>query len=140
MNLSNCKVQSKVAEFSYPSFPEFKVKLAHLPRTQQKAIVERNTKLVWKRGRQTEELDPKSFYPEYVKAVFKDWEGLTMDIVRHLVPVDDDSTPGDTEIDFSIENARFLVENSAEFDQWTTEMQSNLQNFVQDKLSEAEKN
>ena len=59
--------------------------------------------------------------------------------MEDLILVDLKGQNADTEMDFSLENAHVLVENSSEFDNWLNEVVFDLENFRSKESSESTK-
>ena len=76
-----------------------------------------------------ESLDDDKFVKEFTEATVKGWRGLKLAYLEDLILVDLKGQDANTEMDFSLENAHVLVENSSEFDNWLNEVVFDLENF-----------
>ncbi len=83
------------------------------------------------RTKQLEEtLDKDKWAEEFVKATVKDWKGLKAKQLGDLIMIDTSKIKDpDAEVEFSVENAKILLENSTEFDSFVQEAISDLTNF-----------
>ena len=66
---------------------------------------------------------------EFSKAVLKNWKGLTLAHLETLLLVDIEGKDGESELEYSEENAETLVSSSTEFDTWLNEVVFDLDNF-----------
>lgn len=130
LNLSTLLVSSKEATVEYPGYEGFKVNLCFLSREELVKIRKKATKVVWKNRQQSEELNEELFLSLYVQATVKGWEGLKLSYLQKLAPVDL-SGQKDLEVtlDYTTENALFLMKSSTEFDSFVSETVSDLANF-----------
>jgi heme-binding NEAT domain protein len=62
-------------------------------------------------------------------ATVKSWKGLKLKYLEDLVLVELGSNDPNKEMEYTIENAIVLVENSNEFDNWLNEVVFDLENF-----------
>ena len=76
-----------------------------------------------------ESLDDDKFVREFTEATVKGWKGLKLSYLEDLILVDLSGQDSSTEMDYSLENAHVLVENSSEFDNWLNEVVFDLENF-----------
>lgn len=130
LNLSTLLVSSKEATVEYPGYEGFKVNLCFLSREELVKIRKKATKVVWKNRQQSEELNEELFLSLYVQATVKGWEGLKLSYLQKLAPVDL-SGQKDLEVtlDYTSENALFLMKSSTEFDSFVSDTVSDLANF-----------
>jgi len=133
MELSSLLVQEKTIQVEYPD-PEmegFIVEVSYVGREILKKI--RNKCLVTKFDRKThkatEEVDDKLFLKLYVQKVIKGWKGLKMTYLQDLLPVDISSSKPEDELEYTEDNALVLMQNSTTFDQWITEVVSDITAF-----------
>jgi hypothetical protein len=129
LSLKTLLVPSKTIEVEYPGFPGFKVKVSFLSRETLVSIRKKSTKTAFKNRQPVEELNDELFLQLYVKESVKGWEGLKLSILEQLAPVDLTGQDAETELEFSEENALFLMKNSSNFDAFISEMVTDLGNF-----------
>lgn len=130
LNLSTLLVSSKEATVEYPGYEGFKVNLCFLSREELVKIRKKATKVVWKNRQQSEELNEELFLSLYVQATVKGWEGLKLSYLQKLAPVDLSGQKDlDVTLDYTSENALFLMKSSTEFDSFVSETVSDLANF-----------
>lgn len=133
LSLKSLLVPSKSLEVEYPGMPEFKLNLAFLSRETLQTIRKKASKTTFKNRQPVEELNDELFLELYVKATVKGWSGLKLKYLENLAPVDlSDQNPED-ELEYSEENALFLMKNSANFDGFVSEQVSDLGNFTKNK-------
>ena len=129
ISLKTLLVPSKEVEVEYPGMPGFKVNVSFLSRETLVGIRKKATKQTFKNRQPVEELNDDLFLQLYVQAAVKGWKGLKFSYLEQLAPVDvSDQNPDDT-LDFSEENALFLMKSSANFDAFVSEMVTDLGNF-----------
>ena len=76
-----------------------------------------------------ESLDEDKFLVEFTDATVKGWKGLKLEYLEDLLLVDLKGQDPKTELEYSSDNAKSLVENSNEFDNWLNEVVFDLDNF-----------
>jgi hypothetical protein len=79
----------------------------------------------------------------FTSATVKNWKGLKLKYLEDLVLVDLKGQSPEAEMPYSSENAKELVENSTEFDNWLNEVVFDLENFrtqVQEEVKKETKN
>jgi len=129
ISLKTLLVPSKEVEVEYPGMSGFKVNVSFLSRETLVGIRKKATKQTFKNRQPVEELNDDLFLQLYVQAAVKGWKGLKFSYLEQLAPVDvSDQNPEDT-LDFSEENALFLMKSSANFDAFISEMVTDLGNF-----------
>lgn len=129
LSLKNLLVPSKTVEVEYPGMLGFKVKLSFLSRETLVNIRKKATKTTFKNRQPTEELNDELFLQLYVQNAIKGWTGFKLSYLEQLAPVDLEDQDLDSELEFSDENALFLMKNSANFDAWISEQVTELGNF-----------
>ena len=130
LSLKSLLVPSKSVEVEFPGCPGFKVNLSFLSRETLINIRKKATKISYKNRMPTEELDDKLFLQLYVDASVKGWEGLKLSYLEQLAPVDLTGQDKDSELEFSTENALFLMQSSTNFDAFVSETVTELTNFT----------
>lgn len=133
LSLKSLLVPSKSLEVEYPGMPEFKLNLAFLSRETLQTIRKKASKTTFKNRQPVEELNDELFLELYVKATVKGWSGLKLKYLENLAPVDLSGQNPEDELEYSEENALFLMKNSANFDGFVSEQVSELGNFTKSK-------
>ena len=129
LSLKSLLVPSKTVEVEYPGFPGFKIQLAFLSREILLNIRKKSTKTTFKNRQATEDFDEDTFLKLYVEAAIKGWSGLKLGYLNQLAPVDLSGLDMDDFLEFSEENALYLMKNSSNFDAFITEQVGDLTNF-----------
>jgi hypothetical protein len=132
VSLQSLLTPSKVVEVDFQDKTGFKVKVAFLSREEliklRKACV--TTKFDRKTRQPIEELNDELFTKNYVGSVVKGWIGLKYAYLQDLMLVDLSSIKDlEEELEYSEENALVLMKNSTEFDNFISDVTSDLSNF-----------
>ena len=135
ISLKSLLVPSKNVEVEYPGMPDFKIQLAFLSRETLQNIRKKATKTSFKNRQPIEELNDELFLELYVKATIKSWTGFKLAYLEQLAPVDLSSQDLDAELEYSEENALYLMKNSTNFDTFISEQVTDLGNFSTNKHS-----
>ena len=131
MDLKSLLVDSKTTWVEFPGLDGFEVELANLSRKELVNLRKKCTSNKFNRKTRAfeESLDDEKFVKEFTEATVKGWRGLKLSYLEDLILVDLKGQDANTEMDFSLENAHVLVENSSEFDNWLNEVVFDLENF-----------
>lgn len=130
LSLKSLLVPSKTVEAEFPGFPGFVVSLSFLSRETLVSIRKKATKTSFKNRAASEELNDELFLQLYVQACIKGWKGFKLSYLEQLAPVDlSDQKDMDAELEYSEDNALFLMKSSANFDSWVSEQVTDLSNF-----------
>lgn len=129
LSLKTLLVPSKDVEVEFPGFEGFKVQLSFLSRETLVNIRKKATKVSFKNRQTVEELNDDLFLQLYVQAAIKGWSGLKLTYLEQLAPVDLSGQNMEAELEYSDENALFLMKSSASFDAWVSEQVTDLGNF-----------
>lgn len=129
LSLKSLLVPSKNIEVEYPGLMGFKVSVSFLSRETLVNIRKKATKTVFKNRQPTEELNDDLFLQLYVQASVKGWTGLKLSYLEQLAPVDLTGQDLESELEFTEENALFLMRNSSNFDAFISETVTDLGNF-----------
>ena len=129
LSLKNLLVPSKALDIEYPGMPGFTIGLAFLSRETLQQIRKKATKTSFKNRQPVDELNEDLFLDLYAKATVKGWSGLKLKYLELLAPVDLSGQDLEAELDYSEENALYLMKNSAEFDTFVSEKVTDLGNF-----------
>jgi len=131
MDLKSLLVDSKTTWVEFPGLDGFEVELANLSRKELVNLRKKCTTNKFNRKTRAfeESLDDEKFVNEFTEATVKGWKGLKLSYLEDLILVDLSGQDSNTEMDYSLENAHVLVENSSEFDNWLNEVVFDLENF-----------
>ena len=133
ISLKTLLVPSKSLEVEYPGMPEFKIQIAFLSRETLQSIRKKSTKTTFKNRQPVEELNDELFLELYVKSAIKGWSGLKLKYLEQLAPVDLTGQDTEAELEYSEENALYLMKNSTNFDSFVSEQVTDLGNFSASK-------
>jgi hypothetical protein len=133
ISLKTLLVPSKSLEVEYPGMPDFKIQVAFLSRETLQSIRKKSTKTSFKNRQPVEELNDELFLELYVKNAIKGWSGLKLKYLEQLAPVDLSGQDLDAELEYSEENALYLMKNSTNFDSFVSEQVTDLGNFSTSK-------
>ena len=126
-------VPSKSLDVEYPGMPDFKIQVSFLSRETLQNIRKKSTKTTFKNRQPVEELNDELFLELYVKSAIKGWSGLKLKYLEQLAPVDLTGQDADAELEYSEENALYLMKNSTNFDSFVSEQVTDLGNFQTSK-------
>lgn len=135
VSLKTLLVPSKNIQVEYPGFPDFKVDVAFLSRETLVGIRKKATKTTFKNRQATEELDDELFLKLYVQSSIKGWKGLKFSYLEQLAPVDLSGQDMEQELEYTEENALFLMKSSSNFDAFISDMVTDLGNFQKNSVS-----
>ena len=133
LSLKTLLVPSKSLEVEYPGMPDFKIQVSFLSRETLQSIRKKATKTSFKNRQPVDELNDELFLELYVKSAVKGWSGLKLKYLEQLAPVDLTGQDLDAELEYSEENALYLMKNSANFDSFISEQVTDLGNFSTNK-------
>jgi hypothetical protein len=129
LSLKTLLVPSKSVQVEYPGFPGFVVDLAFLSRETLLSIRKKSTKTSFKNRQAAEEFNEDLFLQLYVENAVKGWSGLKLSYLEQLAPVDLTGQDMDAELNYTAENALYLMKNSSNFDAFISEQVTDLGNF-----------
>ena len=131
MDLKSLLVDSKTTWAEFPGLDGFEVELANLSRKELVNLRKKCTSNKFNRKTRAfeESLDDEKFVREFTEATVKGWKGLKLSYLEDLILVDLSGQNPEDEMDYSLDNAHVLVENSSEFDNWLNEVVFDLENF-----------
>tara|TARA_R110002012_G_scaffold20880_2_gene73536 strand:- start:1722 stop:2165 length:444 start_codon:yes stop_codon:yes gene_type:complete len=131
MELKSLLVDTKTTWVEFPGLDGFEVELANLSRKELVALRKKcvNNKFNRKTRAFEETLDDEKFVKEFSHATVQGWKGLKLEYLEDLLLVDLSGQDPTKELEWSIDNALQLVENSSEFDNWLNEVVFDLDNF-----------
>jgi hypothetical protein len=133
ISLKTLLVPSKSLDVEYPGMPDFKIQVSFLSRETLQSIRKKSTKTTFKNRQPVEELNDELFLELYVKSAIKGWSGLKLKYLEQLAPVDLTGQDADAELEYSEENALYLMKNSTNFDSFVSEQVTDLGNFQTSK-------
>ena len=141
MELKNLLVDSKTAWVEFPGLDDFEVELANLSRKELVNLRKKCTSNKFNRKTRgfEEILDDDKFVKEFSSATVKGWKGLKLGYLEDLVLVDLKGQDKEAELPYDLDNAKHLVENSAEFDNWLNDVVFDLDNFRSSESGETKK-
>ena len=130
LSLKSVLVPSKEVEVEYPGLPGFKLKLAFLSRDTLVDIRKKATTTKFARGREVSEvLDDELFLKIFAERTVRGWSGLKLAYVEQLAPVEFGDADREKELEYTPENALYLMKNSSDFDSYVNSIISDLGNF-----------
>jgi hypothetical protein len=129
LSLKSLLVPSKAVEVEFPGMPGFMIDLAFLSRETLLSIRKKSTKTTFKNRQPQEEFNEELFLQLYVENAVKGWKGLKLKYLEQLAPVDLTGQDLENELEYTAENALFLMKNSSNFDGFVSEQVSDLGNF-----------
>lgn len=130
ISLKTLLVPSKTVTVEYPGMPDFAIELCFLSRESLQTIRKKATKTSFKNRQPVEEVNDELFLELYVKSTVKGWKGLKISYLEQLAPIDAGTLNPDDVLEFSDENALFLMKNSTNFDSFVSEKVTDLANFT----------
>jgi len=133
LSLKTMLVPSKEVTVEYPGMPGFEVNVSFLSRETLQNIRKKATKTTFKNRQPVEELNDELFLELYVKGSIKGWSGLKLKYLEQLAPVDVSDADPESELDYSEENALYLMKSSTNFDSFISEQVTDLGNFTKNK-------
>ena len=131
MELKNLLVDSKTTWVEFPGLDGLEVELANLSRKELVNLRKRCVQNKFNRKTRSfeETLDEDKFVAEFSKATVKGWKGLKIGYLEDILLVDISGQDPEMIMEYSEENAKLLVENSQDFDNWLNEVVFDLENF-----------
>lgn len=135
LSLKSMLVPSKEVTVEYPGMPGFNIKVSFLSRETLQNIRKKATKTTFKNRQPVEELNDDLFLELYVKGSIKGWTGLKMSYLEQLAPVDVSDQDPNSELEYTEENALYLMKSSVNFDSFISEQVTDLGNFSRSNTS-----
>ena len=129
LSLKSLLVPSKSVEVEYPGMPGFKLNLAFLSRETLLNIRKKSTKTTFKNRQPQEDFNEELFLQLYVENAIKGWSGLKLSYVEQLAPVDLANHDPEDFLEYTVDNALYLMKSSSNFDAFVSEQVSDLGNF-----------
>lgn len=128
-SLKSLLTPNKFVEVEYPGLPGFKINVSFLSRDDLVKIRKKSTGTSYKRGSLVETLNDDLFLQLYTQGSVKGWSGLKLEYLDKIAPVDLTGQNLDDTLEFSDENALFLMQQSAEFDKFISDTVTDISNF-----------
>lgn len=133
VSLKSILAPNKKVTTEFPGMPGFEIQLSFLSRETILSIRKKATKTTFK-GRAThEEFDDELFLKLYTEQTVLGWSGLKFSYLEQLAPVDVTGLDPEDCLEFTAENAVYLVKNSSVFDNFVSEQVADLGNFTTGK-------
>jgi len=129
LSLKSLLVPSKSVEVEYPGMPSFKLQLSFLSREILLNVRKKSTKTTFKNRQPQEEFNEDLFLQLYTENAIKGWSGFKLKYLEQLAPVDLTGQDPEDYLEFTNENALYLMKNSSNFDAFISEQVSELGNF-----------
>lgn len=131
MNLKNLIVDSRIVSVDFPGLEGLSIDVAYLNKETLVKMQKKCTtsKFNRKRGGVEQELDFKLFNKEFAKAAVKGWKGFKYKYLESFTVVDLSNVDPEDVLEYSEDNALFLLESSNDFDSWLNEVLSDLDTF-----------
>lgn len=129
LSLKTLLVPSKSVQVEYPGMPGFVVDLAFLSRETLLSIRKKSTKTSFKNRQASEEFNEDLFLQLYVENAVKGWSGFKLSYLEQLAPVNLAGQDLDNTLEYTPENALYLMKNSSNFDAFVSEQVTDLGNF-----------
>jgi hypothetical protein len=129
LNLKSLLVPSKEVEVEFPGMPDFKIQVCFLSRETLLNIRKKSTKVTFKNRSPQEEFNDELFLELYVQNAIKGWSGLKLSYLEQLAPVDLSGQDMNANLEYTPENALYLMKNSSAFDSFISEQVNDLGNF-----------
>ena len=133
LSLKTMLVPSKEVTVEYPGMPGFEINVSFLSRETLQNIRKKATKTTFKNRQPIEELNDDLFLELYVRGCIKGWSGLKLKYLEQLAPVNVGDEDPEAELDYSEENALYLMKSSTNFDSFISEKVTDLGNFSKNK-------
>jgi len=134
LSLKTLLVPSKSVEVEYPGMPGFTLQLSFLSRETLLNIRKKSTKTTFKNRQPQEDFNDELFLELYVQSAVKGWSGFKLKYLEQLAPVDLTGQDPEDNLEFTNENALYLMKNSSNFDAFISEQVSDLANFSTSSL------
>lgn len=129
LSLKTLLVPSKSVQVEYPGMPGFVVDLAFLSRETLLSIRKKSTKTSFKNRQASEEFNEDLFLQLYVENAVKGWFGFKLSYLEQLAPVNLAGQDLENTLEYTPENALYLMKNSSNFDAFVSEQVTDLGNF-----------
>jgi hypothetical protein len=129
LNLKSLLTPNKNVEVDFPGFADFKVQVSFLSRDDLVKIRKKATTTKYHKGQLVETLNDDLFLQLYTQGSVKGWSGLKLSYLDALAPVDLSGQNLEDTLEFSEENALYLMKQSTEFDRFISDTVTDISNF-----------
>jgi len=137
MDLNKLIVPRKEQVVEYPGMPGLKVSLVYLSKQEMIKLRNKATDSRFYKGQQKEEVNNELLNDLYIDAVIKNWEGFKYKYLQHFIPIDSSQIDDmDSELPYTFENARVLMKNSVDFDNWVATQLDDIENFTSESTTD----
>lgn len=133
-SLSSLVVSQKTTVVDYPGCPDFKISINFLSSETLQKLRKKATSVSYKNRQPVETVDDEMFLKLYADACITGWTGLKMKYLENLIPIDESKIEDlDQELEYTPDNALLLMKGSVTFDQFISEIVTDLGNFTKNK-------
>lgn len=140
MELTTLLLPEKTVVFPYPGLDGLEFELAFLSKESNQKIYNKClVKTFNSKYGTSEKLDDDKFLELYVREVVRGWKGFKMKYLSEFVLADFSDYDDEDEMDYTPENALALMKSSTVFDNWVSEVISDLKNFTTPKTKSVKK-
>jgi hypothetical protein len=124
-------VDAKEVWMEFPGVEGFEILVTNLSRKEMMKMRKACTTQKWDKKVRglIEALDEEKFVEVFCEKTIKDWRGLKLKDVAGLVLMDIGAEDPEQNVEFTLENAQLIMENSVEFDNWLNDVVFDLDNF-----------
>lgn len=137
MDLNKLIVPRKEQVVEYPGMPGLKVSLVYLSKQEMIKLRNKATDSRFYKGQQKEEVNNELLNDLYIDAVIRNWEGFKYKYLQHFIPIDSSQIDDmDSELPYTFENARVLMKNSVDFDNWVATQLDDIENFTSESTTD----
>jgi hypothetical protein len=134
LSLKSILVPSKEVQVEYPGMPGFMIDLTYLSRETLVDLRKKATTTKFSRAREvSESFDDELFLKMFVQKTVKGWKGFKLQYLAQLAPVELGENDLSAELEYTEENALFLMKNSNDFDSYVNSVITDLGNFQKNK-------
>jgi hypothetical protein len=132
MDLKNLLLPEKVVSFEFPGCDGLEFDLVFLSKERNQEILKKcqKTRYDTKTRQPYQEFDDEKFLELYVGAIIKGWKGFKLKYLKELVLADIPVEDEEEELEYTPENALDLMKNSSNFDNWVSDIISDLGKFT----------
>ena len=136
MLLKNAVKVESVKAFNWDLVPGVEFNLGYQNRKSQTDTYRQGyVTVVDEKGTTRQEFDAKKFSEQFAQKTIKGWKGLTLRHLESWMLLEEDQDL-DSEVEFCLENAVFLLENWKAFEDWVTITVHSIERFRDRKASE----
>lgn len=124
----------RTTRVEYDAAPGFYLQVRYIPRDKLKKVIAKCTRWAFDPSTHTreEKVDTQMFAKEFSKMAIVGWEGLTLEVLRLMIPVDEAAlkgSPADTQVEYSEKTAFELLSVAYDLDQFLQSICTNIKYF-----------